>query len=114
MKRSFWPKRLVEWLGVIALLAILAAIFMPVYAYSGPGLSHYRVASDMANQYRLYHHWPKNEEEHALGRIPQGRSYSYRFERTLKGGALYRIVVDGKTELWKANEIDKPKRLAAE
>ncbi len=100
----------------MAALCVLGlwALFSPAFAYSGPGLSHGRVAYDMSNQYRLTHRWPLDERDHALNRVPAGRSYSYRLMRTLKHGAAYRIVVDGKTEVWRSNEVGRPKRLLVE
>lgn len=122
MSKSFLPRRWWEWPILLFLLLVLYAIFAPVYAYSGPGISHGRVASDMANQYRLASRWPTDERDHKLTRVPPGHSYSYELQRAYTDPrlpkpfvhvAIYRIEVDGKTEIWKVNEVSRPKRLSA-
>ena len=123
MSKPFLPRRWWEWAVCGALVLVLyALLFAPVYAYSGPGISHGRVASDMANQYRLASRWPTDEHDHKLTRVPPGHSYSYELQRAYTDprlpkpfvhAAIYRIEVDGKTEIWKVNEMGRPKKLSA-
>jgi hypothetical protein len=120
MSRSLLPRRWWDWVSVVLLVLLLAAVLFPVTAYSGPGISHGRVAYDMANQYRLTSRWPADEEDHKLTRVPRFHSYAYRLQdsfvdpklpKPFVHAAIYRIVVDGREETWKVNEVGRPERL---
>jgi len=82
---------------------------------SRPSLSHGRIARDLGNRHRLGAPWYRDENEYAIERVPPGRSYSYAFRGVIAHGAIYRIVVDGRAELWRVNDDERrPKRLAAD
>lgn len=114
MARSFFPSKWWEWVVALVCVLILGAIFLPVYAYSGPGLSHYRVARDLQMHHQQDHGWFRDEAAHTLNRIPSGRSYSYALKRKSARGAVYRIVVDGRAEFWHVDDKRRPRRLAVE
>ena len=121
MSKSFLPSRWWEWMGVLFLILLLAAMLFPLTSYSGPGISHGRVARDMANRYRLTSRWPVDEEDYQLTRVPRFHSYAYHLQGAFVDpklpepfvhAAIYRIEVDGKTELWRVNQTGRPQRLA--
>lgn len=82
-----------------ASLAILYAIFYPVYAYSGPGTGPNEVAHAIDQAHTATGRWPTQFEEMEpyLGRRDKGREFKITFLpiETKKDSADYVVMVNG-------------------
>jgi hypothetical protein len=111
-------KALAVTFGSAVLAMVVLAVFMPVVAYSGPGMGTGRVAQCAQQSFRRTGAWPETItlEDQCLRRRPRYERYDLSAVRlgAKPDSALYRIRLNGREEVWRVDGMSRPTKVHSE